>query len=171
MRKDDFTMMPLRIFLGIQCIGFGIFSLITSYDFVPVVFQPDQGCVWSWTIVIGGVGLLLSSIAIPMLAKERERLNGSRKGIRHMAYVLTARVSPLVFHFNIALWSGYWYSTAKFGVLVFSEYLAFTTVAALVYVAYKDAYRKRKRVIENYEARQTAVPLHPRNDSTSGVRS
>lgn len=156
MKLYDMPRIPLRLFLGVQILLFGIVSLIegrTPSSFVGT----DEGhvYVWAWMIALAGGGLVLSCSLDLLVMWAHGGGHKVDKGI--VAFLRQFR-----FHGYIlagAVWGGFGYLTMFDGLYTVVDLQTPVYMAFLAWVALEDACRTRE-VHQGHERRFPNSILH-----------
>jgi hypothetical protein len=147
-------MIPLRLFMGVQMAGYGMILLFAAPLNFSTTINETNGWMWSAMILFGGLWMVASA-AVDMYLAEHWRGLGKAK-YRKMASLL-AKERMLGYYFSGAVWAGLGYHTVMDGRATATDYLAPSYVVFLLFLAFKDACRKRKRVVSPHENRQIAT--------------
>jgi hypothetical protein len=154
MIKEDCNMVALRLFMGVQMFGFGLFSLLTETWHQSLSLTAQYGWLWMALIIIGGMCTLASALVDLYLGMKWVGLGKAvyRKHVNKLA-----QFRLLGFYLSGCVWAGWGYSTMVSADIRPLDFMAPTYVAFTFYLAFKDATRKRTKVVNRDEARQTAT--------------
>lgn len=168
MRKEDCNMIPLRLFMGVQMVAYGLLTYFAEPWHLSVILTEKSGWIWSALIAFGGLWMASSALIDLYLANVWQ---GFGKAKYRTAAVWLAKERLLGFYFSGAVWAGLGYNTLVEGQVHASDFMAPSFVVFLFFLAFKDACRKRKRAVNKHEARKTATALSDGATPDSGIRA
>lgn len=143
-------MLPLRLFLAVQMLGYGTMALWASPWRMADAITDSGGWIWGLLLFSGGVWVLTLALLDHYLNPLTRRLAVSK--------VLT-KLRMFGYYFSGSVWSGLGYTTLLDDKLQFADYMAPSFAGFLLFMAFKDACVKRKKAITVYENRQATVAL------------
>ena len=142
---------PLRIFMGLQMIGWGF--LIQSRDPWSFAQLYDRTWLWAFTVVLSGLWLTTTALIEVQLHRSRPPLwtNSQR-----MSYRVLAKYTVVGYFFSGAAWGGIGIHAMQLAEFREVDVLCPLYMAFLLYLAFSDASKKRKGVELNNENKRNA---------------
>ncbi len=142
--------------MGLQMIGWG--ALIQANDKWRLVTTTDAGWLWGALTVLGGVWLMTIAVTEAYVNSHWEKVWTQP---RRDVYRWLMKSKSVSYFFSGATWGGIGIHAAYVGLLSEVDFLCPLYMVFLLYMAFKDASKKRKHVEDtNENNRSTAALLH-----------
>lgn len=144
--KENCNMIPLRLFMGLQMIIYGVVLWFTPDDLRNAYLFEEHGWMWIVLLVSGGVWLAAFA-ALEIYAGWNWRGLG-KKSCRTCIKASSVAKVPGYFYCG-AVWAGLGYQLLWDGQYQTVDFMAPTYLLFLLFIAYKDACKKRSRVLRH----------------------
>ena len=146
MFTEKSNVIPLRLFMGVQMLVYGILCAIDPKDLRGAYLYDQYGWIWIVLLVTGGLWLAVLA-AMEIYAGWYWRGLG-KKSCRRCLKVSRILTVPGYFYAG-AVWAGLGYKLVVDGHFQTVDFMAPVYLLFLLFVAYKDACAKRSKVLRN----------------------
>jgi hypothetical protein len=138
--------LALRMFMGLQMIAVGIHAHFTSRAIHPDFIESGTQWLWILNLIIGGISLVVLVLLELYLGSTLTGLGTVRR--RRLVKVVH-RYGVVSLFFCGAVWGGIGWGVFTHSNFELSDIMSPLYVAFLLFLAFKDACKKRERVLRN----------------------